>query len=481
MKSNLSSLNFREIVSRLSTLIVVHRIFVVFTIGTFISILVGSNVTNPVQQIDAASQKTVRDMVCIAWREGEYVTEQKLALGNGDLASTAADPTIQLQGEPYDLSLGVVQENVLKNNKFQELLVSGRNAAGISATSFASRDSAIRRGLAMSSCQPTGQNFWFSGVRTTSGFESFLQLANPDNSDIVVSIKGFTSEGAASLAQFSRVVVPARSTRTVDLTRALPGVEAAAFSLRVADGRIAAVVQMEVVDGVNPRGRTFIQPTVDPRNTLVINGVSPQSTTAELHVLPTSKDAVVTVRVVTADGSFPLSGAEDVLIPESTVRVFDLAKALGGQGATVVVESDQPIVASLNQYVINKSVSDYEISVGQDQVRQLGVLAVPSISDTTFIDVYCVGASNITLMAMKDGKKIWETTDSLSAQSFKRLKIPAELSGKTVLSIVADQPGVYVTAWTYHRTSPGSISAATPIADVIVTSLAGARINLKAS
>jgi len=481
MIPKLSGLSLRDIAQRLSSLIVTHRIFVVFTIGTFISILIGSNINNPVQQIDAASQKTVRDLVCIAWREGDFPTEQKLAIGNGDQLTSATDPILLLDSEPFEVELGALKEKDLADNTFQEMLITGKQSPGIAANTFSVRESDTRRGLAMSSCQPTGQEFWFSGIRTTSGYEAFLQLANPDNSDIVVSLEGYTVDGATSLAQFSRVVVPARGIRTVDLTRALPGVEAAAFSLRVVDGRISASVQMEILEGVKSRGRTFIQPTTEPRNNLVINGVSPQSTNTQLQILPTSKDAVVTVRVVTAEGSFPLSGAEDVLLPESKLRVFNLMKAVRDQGATIVVESDQPVVASLNQFVVNKKISDFEVSIGQDQVRQLGVMAVPSVSDTTFIDVYSVGASNITLVAMADGKKIWETSDSLSEQSFKRIKLPQSLSGKTVLSIVADQPGVYVTAWTYHRTRPGSTSAATAIADVIVTSLAGARINLTAS
>lgn len=472
---------FKDTLSRFFFFIVLRRIFVVFSIGTFISILVGSNMAGPIEQVDVSSQKIVRDLSCISWRDGDFSSEQKVSLGNGEVYSTTSDPVSLLQAEPVSLGFGKIFEQKLKENKSYGLMVSGEHAAGVGSSIFSIREDATRRGLAVSRCLPTGQEFWFSGINTTSGYEAFLQLANPDNSDIVVSINGFTATGETSLAQFRRIVVPALSVRTVDLTRALPGVDTAAFSVRVSDGRIGAVVQVEAVNGVNALGRSFIQPITSPRETIVLNGVLAKSKAPKIQILATETDAIITIRLATADGVFPLSGAEEILIPQSTVANFDLASAVGDQNATVIVESDQPLVASLTQFSVSRKVTDYEVLTGQEQVRELGVLPISSVTSKTLIDVYAVESANVSLTAYANGDVLWEASEYVGAGSFARLKLPDALGAKAVLRVTSDQPGVFMTAWTYHSTKGGSVTAASTISDVPVTSLAGARINLRVS
>jgi hypothetical protein len=96
--------------------------------------------------------------------------------------------------------------------------------------------------LATESCAdtPTVQSF-IAGGSTASGASFVIQLLNPYAGEAIVDVTVSTEAGLESDERFDSVVVPALSTRTLDLAELIPGRETITVELETVRGSILAV------------------------------------------------------------------------------------------------------------------------------------------------------------------------------------------------------------------------------------------------
>jgi hypothetical protein len=108
---------------------------------------------------------------------------------------------------------------------------------------------------------------------------------------------------------------------------------------------MASVVDIRAI-GVNPLGVDWLPSSGAPAVSSVVAGFVPGP--GGRYVLlgnPQRRDVTATLRVITRTGNFQPAGHQSIVIPAGRTVSFDLGPPLGGEAGSVVVDSDQPIVA----------------------------------------------------------------------------------------------------------------------------------------
>lgn len=225
----------------------------------------------------------------------------------------------------------------------------GAMAPGFTVTQTERTVDGGHRGLAATSCLPSGSDFWFIGAGTRVGQESLLVLANPEAAVATVDVGIYGRRGRFDSPAGTGITVPARSRVEVSIPHLAPGQKVLALHVQVRSGRLSAAITETDVDGFKPLGTDWIPATVPPDHALVIPGVpavaKDRTSKVTLDVAATRTDAIVSVKLVTPDGTFVPVGGGELDVRGGSVRQLDLTTALRSQPAALLVTSDAPVVA----------------------------------------------------------------------------------------------------------------------------------------
>jgi hypothetical protein len=225
----------------------------------------------------------------------------------------------------------------------------GSLAPGFSVTQTERTVDGKGRGLASTQCFPTGNDFWFVGAASGVGQRAVLVLTNPEAAVATVDVAFFGRRGPIDAPGARGVEVPARSNVELRLDEVAPGQPVLALNVQVRVGRLSAALTETDVYGLEPRGTDWIPRATAPDTTLVIPGFprtdDGRKATVRLDVVAPVDAAVVTLTLVTPEGTFTPKGVDVIEVPAGGVRSVDLTKALRGEPATVLVKSDVPVTA----------------------------------------------------------------------------------------------------------------------------------------
>ncbi|MEY4323211.1 MAG: hypothetical protein RL410_992, partial [Actinomycetota bacterium] len=293
------------------------------------------------------SPRQINVVQCIGWKEDASKVAQRIYMSNGNAASSV---NLVINGKTTTLKPQQALSQDIKSGAGVSVISEGDGSNALATTIVARSRDKVASGVAADTCRAPSDEWWFTGVRTLSGFSARLLLANPDNADAIVALSAYSQDGELQVGQFRRVLVPANKVRLVDLTQAIPGVSTASIRVHAVEGRITPSLQTEVLSGEKKLGRTFIAPVTEISNTAVITGIRGNSEKQQLVIMPTAEDAIVTVRIHSSDGSFILAGAENVLAPKQTPMIFDLSSAITSSDAAIEVTADQPVIAAVRGF-----------------------------------------------------------------------------------------------------------------------------------
>lgn len=226
----------------------------------------------------------------------------------------------------------------------------GSLAPGFSVTQTERTVDGNQRGLASTQCLPTGADFWFVGAGSDVGQRPTLVLSNPEDATASVDVDMYGRRGPLSAPAARGVQVPARSTKELSLQRIVPGEPVLAVHVRVTSGRLSAALTETDVNGLAPRGTDWIPNTLEPATSVLVAGFPPVASgrtgRSVLSIAaPGTSDAMVSLSLLSPDGSFTPSGQAVIDVHAGGVTNVDLTKELRGQPATVVLKSTEPIVA----------------------------------------------------------------------------------------------------------------------------------------
>ena len=329
----------------------------------------------------------------------------------------------------------------------------GALAPGFTASMTSRSSSDDIRGLASTACAVPGNDFWFVGSGAVVGRRGRLYLTNSEPVPAVVDVALYGPAGPID-APGGRGVTLAAGTQTVLKLDALaPDVERFGVHVQVRQGRVAAALRDQQVQGLTPLGADWVPATHAPARRLVLPGVPSGAGERRLQiVVPGDADAIVRVRLIGIDGSFVPSGLDVAEARAGRVSDVDLAPFTWGQPVAVELTSDQPITAGVLIRVggVGKAkaemaytaaaapvtasapgvVTDLRGSKAGTTVSSNVVLAAPGADATVQIDVLPPAVGKSTSVTVPAGGQITVDAATLSEDaSFAVTLVPTKGSG----------------------------------------------------
>lgn len=231
----------------------------------------------------------------------------------------------------------------------------GSLAPGFSVTQTERTVDGRGRGLAATQCLPTDTDFWFVGAASGVGERAVLVLTNPEDAPATVDVSFFGKGGIVDAPGARGVQVPARSAVELRLDEAAPGEPVLAVNVQVRVGRLSAALTETDVVGFDPRGTDWLPIAQKPAARLVVPGIPAvtqgRKSSVRLDIVAPQEAAVVSLTLLTPEGSFAPQGADVIEVPAGGVESVNLTKALRGEPAAVVLESDVPVTAGARVFL----------------------------------------------------------------------------------------------------------------------------------
>jgi hypothetical protein len=224
----------------------------------------------------------------------------------------------------------------------------GALAPGFAASMTTRSSSDDIRGLASTDCTVPANDFWFVGSGAVVGRRGRLYLTNPESVPAVVDVALYGPAGLIDAPGGRGVTLAAGTQQVLKLDALAPDVERFGVHVQVRQGRVAAALRDQQVQGLTPLGADWVPASHAPARRLVLPGVPSGAGERRLQiVVPGDADAIVRVRLIGVDGSFVPSGLDVAEARAGRVSDVDLAPFTGGQPVAVELTSDRPITAGV--------------------------------------------------------------------------------------------------------------------------------------
>ena len=241
-------------------------------------------------------------------------------------------------------------------------------------------------------CSVSNGEQWFVGGSGGLTSKSFLYIVNSGFSESAVDLELFTLNGPI---ESKLVTVPQNSTKKIAIDSLVPGEESIALAVKTRSGRVSSYLFDERKKGLKALGADFVAPVGQARKQVVIPAISglfgklSQNTNSVSHTLrllvPSSIDANVDISVNSDDGKFIPVGLSQLNIKSQRVFNVPLAFAPTNQPFSLIIESDQPILASvLSNFSYGKS-SEIAWATGADELSKWSVNLTGSKPTLTFV------------------------------------------------------------------------------------------------
>ena len=241
-------------------------------------------------------------------------------------------------------------------------------------------------------CSVSNGEQWFVGGSGGLTSKSFLYVVNSGFSESAVDLELFTLNGPI---ESKLVTVPQNSTKKIAIDSLVPGEESIALAVKTRSGRVSSYLFDERKKGLKALGADFVAPVGQARKQVVIPAISglfgklSQNTNSVSHTLrllvPSSIDANVDISVNSDDGKFIPVGLSQLNIKSQRVFNVPLAFAPTNQPFSIIIESDQPILASvLSNFSYGKS-SEIAWATGADELSKWSVNLTGSKPTLTFV------------------------------------------------------------------------------------------------
>ena len=329
-------------------------------------------------------------------------------------------------------------------------------------------------------CSVSNGEQWFIGGSGALTSKSFLYISNSGFSESVVDIEIFTPN---VLLEPREVSIPQNSTRKIAIDSLVPGEEAIAIAVKTKSGRVSSYLFDERKKGLKSLGADFVAPVATARKVVTIPAITGlldklvtnnNSVTHTLRLLvPASIDANIDVTVNSNDGNFIPIGLSQLEVKSQRLISIPLTFAPTGQPFSVIVESDQPIFASVfSNFTYGKS-SEIAWATGADELSKWSVNLTGSrpilnfVGDRIDVQISATGTN---------GKKITKKVTGTNFQTWRaptglnRLEVTANRGGISGGVIFLPEVGKIGTSYLPMNNGANLETASEPISDARVIS-----------
>jgi len=221
------------------------------------------------------------------------------------------------------------------------------------ATSFAFNNSG--NGIGTVICESGNADQWFVGASGGVTSKALLDIVNSGLSPALVEITAYSSKQARPPIAVS---VPANSDHSILVDAIAPGDESVVLHVVTRSGRVTSFLFDQRKKGLKSLGSDYVNSQAPPSKRLLIPAILQSSSgkvSSTLRVLvPGNLDANIKVTINSGDGSFTPVGLDGKVIPHGKVLDIPLTSLTSSTPMSMVIDSDEPIVASvLTQFVNN--------------------------------------------------------------------------------------------------------------------------------
>lgn len=277
----------------------------------------------------------------------------------------------------------------------------GGRAPGLVAVQLWSADAEKVRGLGSVACGEAVADAWLVAGGGAPGRQERLLLTNPGENSVTVDVTLHGQDGVVPGATGQGVVVPPGERVTVLLDALSATEESPVVHVTTEGGVVHAVLNDRWLDGTRAAGADDASVTAAPAEHQVIPAVGGDEVRVRIAV-PGDREAVVQVRLLTAEGSTALPDVGVTRVPAGSVRDIVLDDLPDGT-LGIEVEADRPVVAGA-QVVSERqggTVSDYAWAPATEPVEDLAGtvlgdgehrLVVVSAGGPSTVDVVTVDA-----------------------------------------------------------------------------------------
>lgn len=328
----------------------------------------------------------------------------------------------------------------------------GSLAPGLVADQWGRDPRGFGRGMASTSCAPAASEFWFVGGGAIAGRQTRVILVNPDETAAVVDVIIHGPNGLIDAPAGRGLVVKGQDRLILRLDVLAPGVSATAVHVLARTGRIGASVDDEQRSGLEVIGTDWIPQAAAPATTVYVPGIVSGPGARVLSIAaPGADDAIVNIRIMTAEGTYTPVERARVEVPADGVVTLDMSDVTKKQPATLELTSDVPIVAGMRQFFNTKNMNN-ETSFSAGAQPFTGPAAVSGLPVRTSTDVRLTIAApqgdaevSIVLLPFAGGKQAAVATAprkvriEAGKQRYIKLNGPAGVDWYT--AVVTTSPG----------------------------------------
>lgn len=204
-------------------------------------------------------------------------------------------------------------------------------------------------GLASAACPAPSSTWWFVGAGSQLGRGAALLVSNPAQEAARFDIALYAKSGPVDALGGKGIDLGPQSHVRLRLDALAPDQDVLAVQVRATTGRVAAALRdVAVPKGDNPRGVDFIPAAIAPTTTLWIGGI-PEGTGARDLVLvnPGTQFATVHASVISELGTTQVPGLAAIAVPAGSVVTVELDALLDGSAASLALESDVPVTGGV--------------------------------------------------------------------------------------------------------------------------------------
>lgn len=344
----------------------------------------------------------------------------------------------------------------LTNSKVNRRLVDGRSKIlkpGKSSVIALSKDAVLVEGNAGTAitfanngwksvvpCSVSNGTQWFVGGSGALTSKSYLYIVNSGFSQSLVDLEVFTPNGALEPKSVS---IPQNSTKKLSVDSLVPGEDVIVVGVKTQSGRVSSYLFDERKKGLRSLGADFIAPIGSSSKKVNISAISgltgklvtqSNSVSHAMRVLVPGKiDANVSVTINSNDGNFVPVGLAELKVKSQRVLNIPLTFAPTNQAFSIIIDSDQPLLASvLSTFNYGKS-SEIAWATAADDLAKWSVNLTGSRPTLTFSGKKI----NVSISATGiNGKKI---TKTITGSNFATWRPPVGLNR---LQITANKKGI---------------------------------------
>ena len=327
-------------------------------------------------------------------------------------------------------------------------------------------------------CSVSNGMQWFVGGSGALTSKSFLYIVNSGFSESVVDLEIFTPNGALEPRSVS---IPQNSTKKLSVDSLIPGEDIIVIGVKTISGRVSSYLFDERKKGLRSLGADFIAPIGSSSKKVTISAISgltrklvsqANSASHSMRLLVPGKiDANISVTINSNDGNFVPIGLAELNIKSQRVLNIPLTFAPTNQAFSIIIDSDQPLLASvLSTFTYGKS-SEIAWATAADDLAKWSVNLTGSRPTLTFsgkkINV-AISATGI------NGKKITETVTGSNFAIWRppvglnRLQITTNTKGISGGVIFLPEVGSIGSSYIPMNNGANLETASEPIADASV-------------